>query len=134
MLSPCSEAMPARRIPAEKSGDSSVPETGGEPADHRTGVGDCRLWAVGAPKTSFRTAPCRTCRGNILLAREADFPATIADPPRRWPIARESPCCPRPKRPRARAHPHRPALPERHGWLEEVFEPCAKLAGGGTAR
>lgn len=80
MLSPGSEAMPARRILAEKSGDSSVPETGGEPADHRTGVGDGRLQAVGAPRTCFRTAPGRTCAGNILLAREADFPATIANP------------------------------------------------------
>lgn len=128
MLSLASEAMLARRILAGESGDSSVPETGSEPADHSTGFGDRRLQAVGAPRTS-----CRDCAGNIRLAREAHFPATIVDPLRRCPIARKSPCRPRPKRPRARAHLHRSALPERHGGLEEVCEPCAKMAGGGTA-
>ena len=59
--------MLARRIRAEKSGDLSVPETGSEPVDHQTGVRDCRLRAVGAPRTFFRTAPRRACAGNILL-------------------------------------------------------------------
>ena len=75
MLSPCSEAMPAPRILAEKSGDLSVPETRGEPADHRTGVGDRRLRAMAAPRTSSRASA-----GNILLEREAHFPTTIGNP------------------------------------------------------
>lgn len=79
LLSPSSEATLARRVLAEKLNNSSVRDSGGEPADHWTGVGYGRLWAVGASRSSFLSVRCRACAKNILLAREAHSTATIAD-------------------------------------------------------
>ena len=81
-----------------------------------------RLEHLSVPKlTEQNKADLTRCAEDILLAREAHFPATIADlyDPENMPP--DLPRRPRPQRRNAGAHLHRPPLPQRHRTPREAL-------------